>query len=97
MLQTPPYFTQLLTMKQLNSQQRDELIEQYVEIVVDSLDHQSLYELATENMTDYCDKLTDSELKEEISLTYDDELYAELVDNITSTDPVVYNTNGGQS
>ena len=96
MLQTLPYFTQLLTMKNLNSQQRDELIEQYVEIVVDSLDHQSLYELATENMTDYCDKLTDSELKEEID-NRDDELFDELVDNITSTDPVVYNTNRGQS
>ena len=96
MLQTPPYFTQLLTMKQLNSQQRDELIEQYVDIVVDSLDHQDLIQIVTDSITDYVDSLSDSELKEEID-NRDDELYDELVDNITSTDPVVYNTQGGQS
>ena len=32
----------------LTHTQRDELIEQFVEIQVDSMDHQSLYELATE-------------------------------------------------
>ena len=72
-------------MKNLNSQQRDELIEQYVEIVVDSLDHQSLYELAIENMTDYCDKLTDSELKEEID-NRDDELFDELLAALSEDD-----------
>ena len=83
-------------MKQLNSQQRDELIEQYVEIVVDSLDHKDLIQIVSDSITDYVDSLSDSELKEEID-NRDDELYDELVDNITSTDPVVYNTNGGQS
>ena len=84
-------------MKQLNSQQKDELIAQYVDLLVDSMSMKDLISYVSEDLTNFCDKLTDSELKEEISLTYDDELYAELVDNITSTDPVVYNTNGGQS
>ena len=35
-------------MKKLNDAQRDELIEQFVEIQVDNMDHQCLYELATE-------------------------------------------------
>ena len=83
-------------MKQLNSQQRDELIEQYVDIVVDSLDHQDLLQIVTDSITDYVDSLSDSELKEEID-NRDDGLFDELVDNVTSTDPVVYNTNGGQS
>ena len=83
-------------MKQLNSQQRNELIEQYVEIVVDSLDHKDLIQIVSDSITDYVDSLSDSELKEEID-NRDDELYDELVDNITSTDPVVYNTQGGQS
>ncbi len=83
-------------MKQLNSQQRDELIEQYVEIVVDSLDHKDLIQIVSDSITDYMDSLSDSELKEEID-NRDDELFDELVDNITSTDPVVYNTQGGQS
>ena len=97
MLQTPPYFTQLLTMKQLNSQQRDELIEQYVDLLIDGMSMKDLICYVHEDITNFCEKLTDSELKEEISLTMDDEIYEELVDNVTSTDPVVYNTNGGQS
>ena len=84
-------------MKQLNPNQKDELIEQYVNLLVDSMSMADLISYVSEDLTNFCDKLTDSELKEEISLTMDDEIYEELVDNVTSTDPVVYNTNGGQS
>ena len=77
--------------KQLTNSQRDDLIEQYVEIVVDSLSLDDLIQIVSEDLTNFCDKLTDSELKEEID-NRDDELFDELVDNITSTDPVVYNT-----
>ena len=73
-------------MKNLTSAQRDELIEQFVEIQVDSMDHQSLYELATEYITNSFDRLTDSEIKERIESLYDAELYDELVDNVTSED-----------
>ena len=82
-------------MKKLNSIQRDELIEQYSEIVVDSMDMQDLIQYAQEQLATYLDKLSDSELKEKID-NRDDKLFDELVDNITSTDPVVYNTNGGK-
>ena len=82
--------------KELNSAQRDELIEQFVEIQIDNMDHQCLYELASEYITNSFDRLTDSEIKERIESLYDAELYDELVDNITNTDPIVYNTNGGQ-
>ena len=70
--------------KKLNSAQRDELIEQFVEIQVDNMDHQCLYELATEYITNSLDRLTDSEIKERIECLYDAELYDELVDNVTS-------------
>ena len=75
----------------LTDAQRDELIEQYVEIVVDSLDHQDLIQYATDNITDYVDSLSDSELKEEIN-NRDDELYDELVDNVTQQYPKQLNT-----
>ena len=71
-------------MKNLTSAQRDELIEQFVEIQVDNMDHQCLYELATEYITNSFDRLTDSEIKERIESLYDAELYDELVDNVTS-------------
>ena len=68
----------------LTEAQRSELIEQFVEIQVDSMDHQSLYELASEYVTNSFDRLTDSEIKERIESLYDEELYDELVDNVTN-------------
>ena len=70
-------------MKKLNSQQKDELIEQYVDRLVDSMSMSDLISYVSEDLTNFCDKLTDSELKDEISLTMDDETLDELVDNVT--------------
>ena len=76
----------IITHKELTSAQRDELIEQFVEIQLDNMDTQSLYELASEYVTNSFDRLTDSEIKERIESLYDEELYDELVDNVTSED-----------
>jgi len=70
---------------QLTNAQRDELIEQYTEIVVDGMDMKSLVLYAQEQMANYFDGLSDVELREEVG-NYDEELYDELVDNIVSTD-----------
>ena len=70
-------------MKNLTSAQRDELISQYVELVVDSMDHKSLEQYVYEQMVTYVDSLSDSEIKEEID-NHDEELYEELVDNVTT-------------
>ena len=67
----------------LTTAQRDALIEQFVEIQIDNMDHQCLYELATEYLLNSFDRLTDSEIKERIESLYDAELYDELVDNVT--------------
>ena len=74
---------QIITHKELNSRQRDELIDRYCEIVVDSMDMKSLMIYAIEQMSNYMDKLSDSELKEEVD-NYDSELFDELIDNIKS-------------
>ena len=81
----------------LTKTQKDELIEQYVELIVDGMDTKDLVRYVSQDITDFLEKLTDSELKEEISLTMDEEIYDELVDNITNTDPILYNTTGGKS
>ena len=70
----------------LSNSHRDELFEQFVEIQLDNMDTQSLYELASEYVTQSFDRLTDSEIKERIESLYDEELYDELVDNVTSED-----------
>ena len=86
----------IITHKELTSAQRDELIEQFVEIQLDNMDTQSLYELASEYVTNSFDRLTDSEIKERIESLYDAELYDELVDNVTNETFIDVNNNGGK-
>ena len=79
---------------ELTSLQRDELIKQYVEIVVDNMSTESLVDYAQEQMEEYHEKLSDNELIEYIDC-YDPELYDELVDNVTQQYPKQLNTFGG--
>ena len=68
---------------QLNSSQKDELIEQFVELQVDNMDTKTLVEFVTDILINDYSKLTDSELKERVDLFQDDEsLYNELVENV---------------
>ena len=76
---------------QLNQSQKNELIEQYVELVVDNMDTKTMAEWITDILVNDYDKLTDSELKERVDC-YDDELYEELVDNVTQQYPKQLNT-----
>ena len=84
-------------MSNLNSDQKNELIESYVELIVDSMSTKDLIAYVSDDLTNFCEKLTDNELKDEISLTHDEELYEELVDNVTQQYPKQLNTFGGQS
>ena len=70
--------------KELTNSQRDELIEQYVELVVDNMDTKSLVQFVTEELANYYDQLSDSELKEQIINTHEEDTYNELIDNVTS-------------
>ena len=73
----------IITHKELTSLQKNELIEQYVELVVDNMDTKDLVRYAIDSITEYIVTLTDSELKEEVG-NFDEELYDELVDNVTN-------------
>ena len=86
----------IITHKELTSTQREDLVEQFVEIQLDNMDTQSLYELASEYVTQSFDRLTDSEIKERIESLYDEELYDELVDNVTNETFIDVNNNGGK-
>ena len=65
----------------LNVSQWEQLKEQYCEIVVDSMDMKSLMIYAIEQMSNYMDSLSLSDIKEDID-NYDSELFDELVDNV---------------
>ena len=84
----------IVTNRPLTSVQKYELIEQYVEIQIDNMHHDHIVQIVTDMLTDYYEKLSDSELKESVDL-YDSKLFEELVDNIVNTDSIVYNTNKG--
>ena len=83
-------------MTNLNPQQKEEPIESYVELIVDSMDTKDLVRYVSSDMTEFLETLTNSELKDEISLTMDDEVYAELVENVTNETFIDVNNNGGK-
>ena len=67
----------------LNNDQQDKLVEQFVELQVDSMDMESLIEWVTDELIFKYEKLSKEELKERIDC-YQDDLFDELVDNVTN-------------
>ena len=82
-------------MPQLTDFQRNELILQFAELVVGRMDKECLMQIAEDHITEYCDSLSDAELKEEID-NEDDGLFDELVDNVTNDTVLDINGTGGQ-
>ena len=70
-------------MTKLTSSQRNELIEQYVELITDSMDVKTLEQFVRDTLTDDYDKLSEIELIDEIRYTFDEETLDELIDNVT--------------
>ena len=86
----------IVTNSGLTSAQRDELIEQFVELVVDNMDTKTLVQYVTDDLTDCYDKCSDNELKEFVD-NYDEDLFDELIDNVTQQYPKQLNQFGGES
>tara|TARA_Y100001956_G_scaffold23073_1_gene22723 strand:+ start:59 stop:313 length:255 start_codon:yes stop_codon:yes gene_type:complete len=84
-------------MADLTSLQKDKLIDQYVELHVDGMEFEDLIYFVTETLKEDYHNLSDEELKVEIECTHDEELYEELVDNVTQQYAKLPNTFGGQS
>ena len=79
----------------LTSAQRAELIEQWVELVVDGMDMKTLIGIVTDNMLEHYEKCSDIEVREEID-NFDEDLYDELVDNVTNETVLDVNNTGGK-
>ena len=82
-------------MTELTSNQRNEIAEQFAELVVDGMDTKDLVRYVYSNMMDYFCKLTADELEEEV-YNHDEELWEELVDNVTNETVLDVNNNGGK-
>ena len=76
----------------LNNDKQDKLVEQFVELQVDNMDTKDLVRYAIDGMIEYFNEGSLDELREEVN-TFDEELYEQLVDNVTSETI----TQGGQS
>ena len=80
----------------LTESQRDELIKQYVQLHVDSMDMESLEQFVIETLKEDYYNLSEEESKVEIECTHDEELYDELVDNVTNETVLDINNTGGK-
>ncbi len=75
-------------MKKLTDAQFDGVVEQYAEIVLDRMDYKDLEQYVYDSLTDYYGKMTQNELREHILEMEDsgcpeDNMFDELVDNVT--------------
>ena len=80
---------------QLTSLQHNQLVEQYVELVVDNMDTKSLVQFVYENLLYDYKQYNQHEMREEI-YNYDNELFDELVDNVTNETVLDINNTGGK-
>ena len=83
-------------MADLTSLQKDELINQYVALHVDGMEFEDLIYFVTETLKEDYHNLSDEELKVEIECTHDEELYDELIENVTNETVLDTNNNGGK-
>tara|TARA_B100001996_G_scaffold24916_1_gene19287 strand:+ start:141 stop:395 length:255 start_codon:yes stop_codon:yes gene_type:complete len=70
----------------LTKSQLNDIIEQYVEIIVDGMDTKCLVAYVTTTMQDSLCKLGQEELEETIATQYDMNLFKELADNVINED-----------
>ena len=82
------------TKPNLNVAQWETLKEQFVELIVDGMDYKTMEQYVTEQLTNYYDGLSYHELREEVN-NHDEELFDELVDNVTQQYPKQLNNFGG--
>ena len=84
-------------MRQLTSLQWDELIDQYVQLQVDSMDYESLEQFVIQTIRqDMREIESREELCDEIKYSFDEETLEELIDNVTNETVLDINNNGGK-
>jgi len=79
----------------ITSIQHNEIAEQFAELVVDGMDMKTLVQYVYDDLIDYYEKLDEHELKEQID-EYDEDLYDELLENVTNETVLDTNNNGGK-
>ena len=65
----------------LTDLQKNDIIEQYVELVVDNMDTKTMMQYITDDLRCHFESVSLNELKDEVD-NFDEELFDELVDNV---------------
>ena len=66
----------------LNKEQFEQLLDKYIDTIVDSMSMEDLQAYVIDDMNDYLYKCSESELINEIKYTLDDEMLEEFVKQI---------------
>ena len=80
----------------LTDKQKDEVSEQYVELIVDNMDVKTMAQSITELLTEVYQDYSREELQAQVEETHDKELYKELVDNVINPTVLDLNNTGGK-
>ena len=84
-------------MKQLTSPQWDELIDQYVQLQIDSMDHKDMYQFVYNQLVhDLGEIESREELCDDIKYSFDEDTLNELIDNVTNPTVLDVNQTGGK-
>ena len=68
--------------RNLNAEQFEQLQTLYVETIVDSMSMEDLQQYVTNDMEDFCNNLSESELINEINYTLDETMLEEFITTI---------------
>ena len=80
-------------MKQITSKQHNDIAEQFAELVVDGMDMKTLVQYVYDDLIEYYEKCDEHELRELVD-EYDEDLFDELLDNVTQQYPKQVNSFG---
>ena len=82
-------------MTKLTSKQHNEIAEQFAELVVDGMDMKTLVQYVYDDLIEYYEKCDQEELREQID-NYDEDLFDELLENVTNETVLDTNKTGGK-
>ena len=82
-------------MTKINSTQHNEIAEQFAELVVDGMDMKTLVQYVYDDLIEYYEKLDEDELREQVD-NYDEDLFDELLENVTNETVLDTNKTGGK-
>ena len=82
-------------MTKITSTQHNEIAEQFAELVVDGMDMKTLVQYVYDDLIEYYEKCDQEELREQID-EYDEDLYDELLENVTNETVLDTNNTGGK-